>query len=258
MSVRFLQAGLLSGAIVASGIILIHQWQTTLMLRNEVDRLHEESHEIARLHAEQQRLRTRQIAPEERARLQQDQAKLARLRQRIAELQRVPEKTPPASAQNTPPPIGSKLPVANWINAGKATPSGTLQTVLWSGTRGDLDLLASLLAFDPESQSLIDDTFARLPAEARRQHGSAEKVFATLLAARLPLDLASANVTNATERNPDAITLSVHLQNGEGKQRDVDFHFIRRADGWRLLVPRKVVENYQRMLTAPPTNPANK
>lgn len=79
--------------VIASGIGLASQWQQTLLLRGELERVQWETEELERLRTENQRLRGKQIPAAELEALRADHAAVARLRAELEELRK------PAPAQ---------------------------------------------------------------------------------------------------------------------------------------------------------------
>lgn len=76
---RWVSAGLLVLAI-AFGVSAALQWQTGLVLRQEIALRRDDNQVLARLRAENQRLRSAQVSAEEMNRLEADRAALIRLR----------------------------------------------------------------------------------------------------------------------------------------------------------------------------------
>lgn len=74
--------------VIASGVGLAAQWQTTLLLRGELERVQWETEELERLRAENQRLRGKQIPAAELEALRADHAAVARLRAELDTLRK--------------------------------------------------------------------------------------------------------------------------------------------------------------------------
>jgi RNA polymerase sigma factor (sigma-70 family) len=86
MSTPKLSAGLASVAVLAVGIGVVVQQQTTADLRAEVESLQQQTPIVARLRAENQRLTRLQVPPTELERLRNDSAGLAQVRAEVAGL----------------------------------------------------------------------------------------------------------------------------------------------------------------------------
>ena len=228
-------------SIVAMFGFALHQRAANDALRGEVRRIRAQHLEIESLQAEQAVLKRQQRSSEEIAILQESAAEASRLRVDAAELRRQLQQADKADQTASP----TAPPAAEFAtNAGRATPLAAVQTALWAAQQGDTDALAGLIAFDAAGRALVDALFTRLPEEARASNGSAEKVFATLLAVRLPQDLSSADVTTAMTPTGDEFSLGMRLKRTEGEAKEARLRFSRDAEGWRLIVPAKVVENY--------------
>jgi RNA polymerase sigma factor (sigma-70 family) len=103
MTTPKLLAGLGGAAVLAVGIGVVVQQQTTADLRAEVDALQQQAQVVTRLRAENQRLTQLQVPPAELERLLNDSAEFARLRDEEAALSaRLAGRTPTAASANTP------------------------------------------------------------------------------------------------------------------------------------------------------------
>lgn len=256
MRARQLKLVLFTAGFAVLVLVVQHQRDATAALREKAERLRDATAANARLRAEQAALQSQSVSPEELARLRADQAEAARLRAEAAALRAQREPAPSSPKAPAPASLPSSAKIEPWTNAGRATPIATFQTGVWASVHGDTDTLAKVIAFDDEGRALIDAQFARLPEKDRLTYGSAEKVFATLLAARLPQDLTSATVTQTTASDSGAV-LRMRLQRADGSSKESSFNFLRTSgdEGWRILVPTGVVKNYQQMLTAPAALP---
>ena len=76
------------GLAIASGVGLAAQWQKTLLLRGELERVRWEAEELERLRAENLRLRGKQISPAELEALRADHAAVTRLRAELEVLRK--------------------------------------------------------------------------------------------------------------------------------------------------------------------------
>lgn len=228
------------------------QRDATTTLREKADRLRAASLAHARLRNENAVLTAQKISGEELTKLRADQAEAARLRAEAASLQEKREpvrRSPTAEGVSAPT---SPITLTQWTNAGRATPTATFQTGVWAAVQGDTDALTKVITFDADGRALIEAQFGSLPEKDRALYGSPEKIFATLLAVRLPQDLTSATVTQTTEGSGSTL-LRMRLQHANGYFKDSSFNFIRSAEdnSWRILVPTGVVKNHLLMLTEP-------
>jgi len=146
------------------------------------------------------------------------------------------------------------LPSSEWKFAGQASPSDTVESVLWSARTGDVDSLTGLITLDKATKAKADAYFAALPGEARAQFGSSEKIVATLIAAQMPTDYAAMATFREVDADPDSALLGVRIQEGSGSQLDLTFKFEREQDNWRLDVPSSVVGDLARQLNPAPAS----
>jgi hypothetical protein len=252
MSARLLKFVVFFAGLAVLAFVVEQQRETTATLREKAERLRAAGLAHMRLREEHATLQAQNVSPDELAQLRADHAERARLRAEAAALRGKREAVPPPQTAEVPTAPTPPPSVELWTNAGRATPNDTFQTGVWASVHGDTDTLAKVITFDAEGRALIDAQFARLPEKDRSLYGSPEKVFATLLAVRLPQDLTSATVTQTTEGSESTV-LRMRLQRANGSSKESNFNFIRTAgdDGWRILVPTNVVKNYQLMLTDP-------
>ena len=136
-----------------------------------------------------------------------------------------------------------------WSDAGRASPDDTMHSAIWAALNGDTDALATMIAFEPESLAVAEDLFASLPEPTRAQYGSAEKLIAMMMSGRMPLNLGVANLVEQTNETPAIANVKFQLKDSSsGLARDVTFRFQRAGAGWRLLVPKAVVAEFQQSL----------
>lgn len=248
MRLRLLKFGIVTVVVAALGITAVRQRKANAALHLKAERLREQTAEIATLSRERERLAARQISPAELATLNESARDVARLRAEAAALHAQKENLATAPAQAPEPEA--------WSNSGRLTPLSTFRSAVWAVTQGDIDVLAGLISFDPAGRTLIDALFARLPPETQANHRSAEAVFATLLAARVPQDLTSAEVVASPLSQANEEILRLRLNRAHAPTKEANFHFKRDAEGWRIVVPTAVVEAYIGMLKGGlPTRP---
>lgn len=73
------------------------------------------------------------------------------------------------------------MPIDQRHNAGRSTARAALETELYALRNGDVDLLASVIAFDPADESKISDLLSAVPAEIRMRLGTPERIVAFLV-----------------------------------------------------------------------------
>ena len=80
---------MLTVLIIAGGVGLALQWQQTMLLRGELDGLHDQERELKALRAANERLREQQVSTAELSALRADHAAVGRLRAELSALEKV-------------------------------------------------------------------------------------------------------------------------------------------------------------------------
>lgn len=218
--------------------------RTNDSLRREQVFLRSQLDEIARLKAGNARLQIALPAEEELQKLTQVSLEGSELRERIDKLNETQRRL---SRQL------QKRAEERWLNVGLATPTHTLGSVVWAATGGEVDLLASMLAYDAESRAAADELFAAIPPATRALFPSADKLVATFIAGRLPTNFTEVQVVEQTEKSADIVLAKVRLQRSNkagDPPREVTFRFQRTGADWRLVVPPSVISEFRRSLRA--------
>ncbi len=239
---------------LAAAAMLGRQRQTAVGLRAEIAGQRALVREHTRLQAENQRLAATQATPAEldtlfadRAAVAQLQAELDSLRHRATESAARLEKGPEQAAP-TLPLTGNVLAHPLWKNRGAATPAAALETALWASAGGDIEALASLLAFEPDAQAEALALYAQLPEKLRQEFVSPERLVAVLSAKDVPLG--SATILGEYPSAVDTI-VSAKIFDAEGQQKRLLFSLRAEGDRWRLVVPENAVKRYAAWLHAP-------
>lgn len=260
MSAAFVRLVLLAVLALGAGTTLLWQRERHRALLTERDRLVAVQREQARLQERNARLAAAQLDADELARLREQRARLDDTRRRRAQLERTLAATegrplPPAPPEPPPPqpPIsGPRVAAADWQFAGNASPLATFQSAVWSATRGEVEQLAPLLAFEPAARRGLDATFAALSDETRAHYGSPERLAATLLAAQVPQDLAAFGQVDALQTNQGDVALILRLERDHASDgQDSTFLFRHSDSGWRLVVPDRIMAGLARALADP-------
>jgi hypothetical protein len=250
--------GLLAAGLAILGLVLLVQRLAAAQLRDEVNDLRRQNQILAGLRAEHALLAGQQAPAEELQRLRDDHDALIRLRQEIELLKRRQENVAlPKATTPSQPPI--RLLACDWTNAGRATPPAAFESMLWAATHGDIDALTGMLDFQ-QSRSQLEALFAGLSAESRARYGSAEKVFATLLASQISSAVGAMSMIpqgKPDRADAEAIRLMARLESPDGRQQRIrSYIFFHTTDGWRMLVQPGMVESCATLLngaTAAPT-----
>jgi hypothetical protein len=243
-TLRWLSALLFALAVVAGGAWLL-QWQSGAQLRDEIALLRDENRQIAQLRAENAKLVAAQPPVAELERLQADRTAVVQLRAEIEKLKagvdereralNSPAAIAKPTAESTALPM---VPANSWKNAGRATPSAAVETVMWAASHGEVDLLASMLSFEPEIRRSVDNFFAAIPESMRAQYGTVERLVAQSMAKDVPLAM---RVDTEKLGGSDRAEVVVRLQNKDGATQ-APLALRRGDEGWRLAVPPDAVQ----------------
>lgn len=136
-----------------------------------------------------------------------------------------------------------------WSNAGGATPAAALGTLLWAAAGGDVDEVERHIALDAKAAAAADRFLAGLPPALQTEFADTQRLVATMLAARLPPNIAGADTIAETPLDADTTLVRLRLRRLGAADREVELRFRRDAEGWRLLVPAPIVDGYRFLLT---------
>ncbi|HTO02198.1 MAG TPA: hypothetical protein VL069_00790 [Opitutus sp.] len=238
---------------VAITVVLAWRHQITVSLQASVQR----EREISRKQAEQRPMKAGVVVETQivdragEAIGSDDEAALAQLRKEIAELEaRAAARArmkPTAAANAVDSSITEKmLPVAEWKNAGIATPTAALETALWAAAAGDVEALAGLLSIDPVVRTRVNGLLMNLPVSLRPDYGTPERLIALLAAGDVPLGAAQIHDFKASDSNGTKLTAV--LRDTENKYRSANLTLRQEGEAWKIVVPATAVERYAAML----------
>lgn len=199
-----------------------------------------ENLEFLGLKAENLRLEKGQLSDADRKQLEDSSAEAQALRARLAALNQKLSKQEEKAAE--------VLHASDWVYSGHATPRATIESVLWAASRGETDRLAGLLGFAPELRAQALAMFQQLPAASQQEYGTPEKVIATLLAGNFPKDPESAQIIADHQFGDNDAAMVMSVSHLDGQNRLSQFQFRKADDGWKLLVPAYVMDDYMKML----------
>lgn len=75
----------------------------------------------------------------------------------------------------------------HWKPAGRSTPIGSIETLLWAGASGDIQAMFNSIAMGEESADLAKRLFERLPADLQSEYNSPQRFIAALAIDDIPL-----------------------------------------------------------------------
>jgi hypothetical protein len=261
MSMSKASLGIVTALVVAGSAGLFWQQLTNAHLRRQIVELTTTADQ-----GERRQLATAQasIAKLEASEAE-NQAELAKVHDELADFKRRAQALATARAKRRPtgggdngdslPALQSPMtPIESGKNEGLASATSSFRSAAAAIAQGNIDLLATMIGFTPDGRRELDEFFAKLPPETRAQFGSPEKVFATLMAARLP-EIESVGVVSETPEGPDTELLRMRMQNASGRQWDDTFTFQRGANGWLARISDRTVDSYLKTLSSVPSLP---
>ena len=120
--------------------------------------------------------------------------------------------------------------------------------MIWAAKSGNVEALAALITFDPAGRAKALELFQGLPAAVQADYGSPEKVYATLIAANVPLGLTQSLVVREEASGGERVTLVIQVQR-HNASHNAQFSFQRSGTAWQLVVPEHIVENFGAMIS---------
>lgn len=193
------------------------------------------------------------LAHERRAAWQREADQLARdierLRAETAARDAAPQKLDSASLAAAP-----RLENP-WENAGRGAPLATFQTVQWAINAGDVEVLEQAIALDPAALEVAQRFFDDLDPESRREFRTPQRLVASAMAAKSRSDIVGAQVVSAAPDADGAQVVRLGLAQPRGRGREITLRFGASAEGWKLLVPAKIVTSYRNLLLGPVIDP---
>lgn len=182
-------------------------------------------------------------SPDQFERMSEEMVVLRKSVQKLAEAARpVPPANPTAAIPN------NLISVTAWKNAGRATPAAAVETALWAASGGDVDTVASMVAFTDSARVKADVWFASLSEGVRRQYEAPEKLIALMIAKDAEA-LAGMQILGQRELNADEVGIRLRFSNAEGNTKDDSLMLRRAAEGWRLVVSDNMVEKTSQKLS---------
>jgi hypothetical protein len=227
-------------AAIAFAAIFVHNRTRAARQSVELRYARREHMELVGLQAEKRRLEAGQLSEADLRSLEEQHSRADALRRRLEDLQR--KKSDDEDKES--PPVAAK----DWTFSGHATPKATIQSVLWAASRGYVDRLAELVGFAPEVEAEADTMFSQLPAASQQEYGSAEKVVATLLAGSFPKDAEASAILAEHEYGDQDAAIAMSVTHSDGQGRTSMFQFRKTTDGWRLMIPAAILNDYEKTL----------
>ncbi|MCF3649192.1 hypothetical protein [Synoicihabitans lomoniglobus] len=186
---------------------------------------------------------------------------LAHLRQRIARRERqLNKQIAPTEGEAPPPPrLGDAfLPPEAWRDTGVDTPAALIETALWAGAGGDVQRMAALLAFEPDTLESANALFALLPPGLRPEHADGRDLLTLLSVDAVPLQPAKLAGEFSLPDGEHALVVQFQPPTPADATRPPLRHVrinARRDDAtgsWRLVVPQSAVSRFATTLGLDP------
>ncbi len=141
------------------------------------------------------------------------------------------------------------VPAADWKNAGRATPSAAVETVLWGAAGGDIESVGSAIEFTASAREKAQAMFDRLPEESRAKYGSPENLMALLLAKDVD-KVSGMQVLGTRELSPDNVGMRLRFGNELGQTKEQSLLLHRANDGWKILLTDDPIDKWSKQLLA--------
>ena len=142
----------------------------------------------------------------------------------------------------------------NFQNVGRTTPASAVQTLIWAAVKNDEPTLAGIFFVTGDAKEKIEALFARLPSSAREKYPTLQSV-ASLLVSQEILRVDAAQIISTTQLGSDHAFVTVR---GGGSDDEAKVPMELGPDGWRVLVPGKLVTLLEKRLAPPPSTPPPK
>jgi hypothetical protein len=236
--------------IGAGGGALWWQHASQVHLEEELKELGRQDGERVRLREANRRLAETQPATVELEKLRADRAALSQLRAEITALRAREKSVAEESAQRSSPRFaaGDKVPAGEWTNAGAATSSAALETVLWAAAGGDIERFANCLLLSERSRQLALQLRESLPPALREQSATPERLIALLACKDVPLGAAKVVAWDQAKTPTSTEQVRLQLSTPDGATRDLLLKFAQQGDGWKLVVPDVALAKYFAMV----------
>ena len=135
-------------------------------------------------------------------------------------------------------------------DAGRATPEGAFETLIWAAMKGREPELAACVSLDHAARAKAESLLAILSAEARAKYGTPEQLVGLVFSHGVLESTALQFVISSVD-DGDHVTLAVRVRTN-GRESETKIPMVRSADGWSMAVGEKQIDVIRRGLTAEP------
>ncbi len=130
-----------------------------------------------------------------------------------------------------------------WTNAGRETPDQSIETFLFAGASGDVELMVDSIMIEGETEAPAIELFERLPFEVRSQFPYYENLVAALVVDDVPLTLA--RLLDQTAIGDGSIEQNVLFTSNIDPPKIVKLQMRKvRDDSWKIVVPGEAIQKY--------------
>lgn len=177
-----------------------------------------------------------------------DDQHLVKLREEVASLRNQVKESARTHEEDSTPTIPVQLvPSREWKNAGKGTPSASIETFYWAALGGEVNTLADSIVILENDRAKFDAWFASLSETTRQQYGSPERL-AGLLMAKEAGDLAGMQILGQRQITDADVLMQIRCSTDKGDVGDTTHLLCRTGDGWRVVVDANWIDALARRL----------
>jgi len=252
---------LIVGVATTAAIFILHR--DNLKLRAEAADLRHQNEAAVRLREENRHAREL-LARSESSEGDAKQAlrvELIRLRAEAAELEQKAHAAVagnPADArvstENRDPEKGSAR-LEDFKNVGRSTPNAALQTLVWAALKGDARTLVTALSITGSARGKAEALLSSLPEAARAKYPTPESLAMLVVTDEILGYETAVQMTGTTLTDAQHAIVRVRLAES-GKEEKVPVEL--GADGWKIVVPEKMIDKLKRRISPAPAQPLPK
>jgi RNA polymerase sigma factor (sigma-70 family) len=230
MAIGKLQLSVVAALAIAGIATITVQHRAGVRLDEAISTMQRENQQIALLRAENKATQAQLEG------LRAEHAENVRLRGEMNALKSTPT-TKAVPAASSPPP-GPMRSVDSLHNVGNATPSATLESLIWAKENVEIATLSRLFTFTPDVRKKVEDLFVDLSENERAKQGitTPEQLVAFYFGA-MTAQIADLQLTEQYQIDPDNVAIRTVLRLRQGEIANQQFNFRRSPEGWQWVFP---------------------
>lgn len=137
-------------------------------------------------------------------------------------------------------------------NVGRSTARAALETELYALRAGDVDLVASVITFDPADEAKVANLLSVVPVDIRNQYRTPESIVAFLFMGGQRME--ALGILAETASRDDVVVQQIQFKFFDDPEiRKEAFPFFRDPGGWKNVVPTALIERITRTIKAQPS-----